>query len=101
MDRRGVFQIVDSHADGVRAHFQWISDAAFAESLQVVRTSDNTTWEGARAVEQIMAELRGWRALNWLFVLPFARAIADRLYRWFARNRGNFGCGAHCDSRTR
>ena len=27
------------------------------------------------------------------------RVIADRFYRWFARNRYRLGCGAHCQSR--
>ena len=27
------------------------------------------------------------------------RTIADRFYKWFARNRYKLGCGAHCQSR--
>jgi predicted DCC family thiol-disulfide oxidoreductase YuxK len=27
------------------------------------------------------------------------RALADRFYRWFARNRYRLGCGSHCQSR--
>ncbi|MDQ6738751.1 MAG: DCC1-like thiol-disulfide oxidoreductase family protein [Gemmatimonadota bacterium] len=101
MDRRGVFEIVASQSAGVAARFPWISDAAFAESLQVVRNADNKTWQGAGAVEEIIGELRGGRALSWVFAFPFARALADGFYRWFARNRTNFGCRSHCDVRTR
>jgi predicted DCC family thiol-disulfide oxidoreductase YuxK len=27
------------------------------------------------------------------------RTIADRFYRWFAKNRYRMGCGEHCQSR--
>ena len=28
-----------------------------------------------------------------------ARPLAERFYRWFARNRYKFGCGEHCQFR--
>jgi predicted DCC family thiol-disulfide oxidoreductase YuxK len=31
-----------------------------------------------------------------VFAIPFARTLADRFYRWFARNRYRLGCGEHC-----
>ena len=96
MDRRGEFEIVASQVPGVRERFPWISGADLDTSLQLVRSSDNETWARSRAVEEILGNLRGARHVAWLFELPFARAIADRFYRWFASNRGRLGCGKHC-----
>ena len=100
LDKERAFELVASQTAEVRDRFSWISDAAFGESLQLVRVSDGTTWEGASAVEEIIGELRGGRALSWMFALPFARTLAERLYRWFARNREGPGCRSQCDVRN-
>ena len=39
-----------------------------------------------------------WRELPQ--VPGFARPLADRFYKWFARNRYKLGCGDHCQLRT-
>jgi predicted DCC family thiol-disulfide oxidoreductase YuxK len=96
VDRHGVFEIVPSQRDDVRARFPWIPPRAYAEALQVIRDSDGTTWQGAAAVEQIVSELRAGWLLSWIFAIPFARAAAERFYRWFATHRNQFGCGDHC-----
>lgn len=95
-DTSGVFEIVPSQLTGVHDRFPWIAPEAYAESLQVVRNSDNRTWQGAAAVEQIVSELRAGWFLSWLFAIPFGRPIADRLYRWIADHRHELGCGDHC-----
>jgi len=38
----------------------------------------------------------GWFA--WVFGIPFVRTLADRFYKWFARNRYKMGCSEHCQS---
>jgi predicted DCC family thiol-disulfide oxidoreductase YuxK len=96
LDTHGVLEIVPSQAAGVRERFPWISANAYDESLQVVRTSDNRTWEGAAAVEEVVRTLRAGWVVSWLFRIPFARRIAERGYRWFADHRGELGCGDHC-----
>ncbi len=98
MDTRGAFEIVASQAAGVRDRFPWILPEAYDASLQLVRKSDDKTWEGARAIEQIVGELRAGWLFAWMFDIPFARSLADRFYQWFARNRGQLGCGSHCSS---
>lgn len=97
-DRNGSLEIVASQAPGVMARFPWIEPAWFAESLQLVAV-DGTTWSGAGAVERILTVLPRGRWIAWIFHVPFVRTIADRLYRWFARNRYRLGCGAHCNLR--
>jgi len=94
-DRDGVLEVVPSQADGVPARFPWISAQAYADSLQVVE-ADGTTWQGARAVERVMDALPRGLFLSWLFRIPLVRPLAERFYRWFARNRYRLGCGDHC-----
>lgn len=97
-DHAHQLEVVSSQQPGVAARFPWIPARAYGDALQMI-AADGTTWQGAEAIEQILSVLPrgGWIA--WVFRIPFARAIADRFYRWFARNRYRLGCGAHCQSR--
>ena len=97
-DRTNELEIVSSQQPGVMARFPWIPPRAYVEALQLI-AADGTTWQGATAIEQLLNVLPrgGWIA--WVFKIPYVRTIADRFYRWFARNRYKLGCGAHCQSR--
>lgn len=97
-DRTHRLEVVPSQAPGVTARYPWIPAHAYAEALQMV-ARDGTTWSGAAAIEKILDVLPKGRLISWLFRLPFARTLADRFYRWFARNRYRLGCGDHCMTR--
>ena len=97
-DRYHRLEVVPSQQPGVTARFPWIPARAYADALQLI-AADGTTWQGAVAIEKLLDELPKGRLFSWLFKIPFARAIADRFYKWFARNRYKLGCGAHCQSR--
>ena len=97
-DARATFEVVSSQAPGVQARFPWIPPGAYRESLQLVDRSGRT-WQGAAAVERILDQLPRGRWIAWVFALPFARPLAERFYRWFARNRYRMGCGDHCQYR--
>ncbi|MGI8548318.1 MAG: thiol-disulfide oxidoreductase DCC family protein, partial [Gemmatimonadaceae bacterium] len=100
-DRQGVLEVVPSQAPGVHGRFPWIPLRAYAESVQVVRNTDGKTWQGAAAIEAIINAMpKGW-LIGWIFKIPFIRPTAERFYRWFARNRYQLGCGAHCEYRPR
>ena len=92
---RGMLEIVPYQAPGVQARFSWIPARAFEESLQLVRI-DGQTWQGAAAIEQVLTVLPRGRLIAWVFRLPLVRPIAERLYRWLARNRYRLGCADHC-----
>lgn len=98
-DQNHQLEIVPSQASGVCERFPWIPQRAYAASIQVVRTSDGKTWQAAAALEELLKVLPRGRPISWLFKVPFARPLADRFYRWFARNRSHFGCGDHCQVR--
>jgi len=94
-DRDKRLDIVSSAEPQVADRFPWIPQAAYAESLQVIRTADNRTWQGAAAVEQLLDVLPKGRFISWIFSIPFARPLAEKLYRAFARNRYKLGCKLH------
>jgi len=95
-DRNRELEIIPSQAPGVQARFPWIPPRAYLESVQVIRTRDGKTWQAAAALEELLEVLPKGRLLSWLFKIPFVRPLADRFYRWFARNRYRMGCGEHC-----
>lgn len=94
-DARSEIEITPSQAPGIQARFPWISEQRYAESMQLIG-ADRRTWQGAAAVEQLLTILPRGRWIAWIFRVPFVRALADRVYRWVARNRYRLGCGEHC-----
>ena len=98
-DRSREFEVVSSQTPGVQARFPWIPPRAYIEALQVVGPGGRT-WQGAAAIEQLLDVLPKGKLLSWAFSLPFMRTLADKFYRWFARNRYHLGCGDHCQSRS-
>ncbi len=98
-DANHELEIITSQAPGVNARFPWIPRRAYMESVQVIRTSDGKTWQAAGALEELLKVLPKGRLISWLFRIPFVRPLADRFYRWFARNRYRLGCGEHCSVR--
>jgi predicted DCC family thiol-disulfide oxidoreductase YuxK len=97
-DREKLLEVVPSQQPGVLARFPWIPARAYAEALQLI-AANGTTWQGAAAIEKLLDVLPKGRLISWIFKIPFARRLADRFYRWFARNRYRLGCGEHCQSR--
>lgn len=98
-DRHHVLEVVPSQASGVMARFPWIPAHAYVEALQLIGPGGQT-WSGAAAIEQLLEILPKGKLISWVFKLPFARPLADRFYKWFARNRYKLGCGEHCQLRT-
>lgn len=97
-DTRRDIEVVPSQAAGVMARFPWIPARAYGEAIQLVGPG-GATWQGAEAIEQLLGILPRGNWIGWVFRIPFVRALADRLYRWVARNRYRLGCGEHCQSR--
>lgn len=94
-DRQAQIDCIPSQNPCVRARFPWIPPEAYADAVQLIGPNGRTT-QGAPAIEDLLGILpRGWM-LAWIFKLPLVGRLADRLYRWFARNRYRFGCGDHC-----
>lgn len=97
-DRNHQLEVVSSQTPGVMGRFPWIPARAYAEALQLIGAGGRT-WQGAAAIEQLLNILPKGKLIAWLFSVPLVRALADRFYKWFARNRYKLGCGEHCQSR--
>jgi predicted DCC family thiol-disulfide oxidoreductase YuxK len=97
-DRKQEIEVLPFQQPGVMARFPWIPARAYVEAVQLIGPGGRT-WSGAAATEQLLNVLPKGRLISWVFKLPFMRRIADRFYRWFARNRYHFGCGDHCQTR--
>ena len=94
-DRNRELEIVPSEAPGVSARVPWIPPRAYREALQLIGP-DGRTWQGSAAIEQLLNVLPKGKLISWIFRIPYGRRVADRWYRWFARNRYRFGCGPYC-----
>ena len=55
---------------------------------------DGEVRRGAEAARRITRLVGRPRLLAWLFALPGAMFVAERLYRWVAKRRHRFGCGS-------
>jgi predicted DCC family thiol-disulfide oxidoreductase YuxK len=98
-DRKGVLEILPSQNSCVRSRFPWIPERAYLESVQLIGPGGRT-WQGAAAIEQVIDLMPKGKLITWVFSIPFVRPLAERFYRWFARNRYKMGCGAHCQLRA-
>lgn len=96
-DRRQQLEIIPSQTPALEERFPWIDERAYRESLQLIRRADSRTWQGAAAIEELLDVLPRGRFISWIFSIPLVRPLADKVYRWFARNRYHLGCGDHCD----
>jgi len=95
-DRNGDIEILPAQTPGLGARFPWIPARAYLESVQVIETRSGRTWQGAAALERILDILPKGKLVTWVFSIPFVRPLAEKFYRWFARNRYQLGCGEHC-----
>jgi predicted DCC family thiol-disulfide oxidoreductase YuxK len=91
-------EMVPFQNTSVLSRFPWIPPEEYAKAMQLVGPGGRT-WQGAQAIEQLLRVLPHGCLFGWVFRVPLAGRIIDRLYRWFARNRYKFGCGEHCSSR--
>jgi predicted DCC family thiol-disulfide oxidoreductase YuxK len=98
-DRDGMLEILPSQNSCVRSRFPWIPDRAYLESVQLIGPGGRT-WQGAAAIEHIIDLMPKGKLLTWVFSIPFVRPLAEKFYRWFARNRYKMGCGTHCQLRA-
>jgi predicted DCC family thiol-disulfide oxidoreductase YuxK len=98
-DRDHELEILPSQTPGLHARFPWIPARAYTESVQVIETTSGRTWQGAAAIERILDILPRGTLISWIFSIPFVRPVAEKIYRWFARNRYHLGCGEHCQLR--
>ena len=89
-------EILPSQWPGLAQRFPQIAASDYLQSVQLVRVADGERWQGAAAIEQLIDVLPRGAWVSRVFSIPFVRPLAERFYRWFARNRDRLGCGEHC-----
>ena len=94
-DREERIEVVPYQDPTVPERFSEVPRHDMERAMQLVAL-DGARWEGARALEEILAILPRWRVAAPLFRIPGVRRVADRIYRWVATNRRHLGCGEHC-----
>ncbi len=94
-DREERIELVPYQDPTVPERFPEIPRDDMERAMQLV-ARDGARWEGARALEEILAILPGWRVAAPLFRIPGVRRVAGWIYRWVATNRRHLGCGEHC-----
>ena len=94
-DSNGVFEYLPLQDPSIPDRFPDLTSDALEREMHVIGP-EGRVWAGAEAVERIVALLPLGRWISWIFALPLARPIADRVYRWVAANRSRMGCGEHC-----
>jgi predicted DCC family thiol-disulfide oxidoreductase YuxK len=94
-DRRGALEYLPAQSPEVGDRFSWLQEEALLESLHLVDPRGGA-FTGARAVEELVRILPGWRWGGWVFRLPLVRPLVDRGYRWVAARRIRSGCADHC-----
>jgi len=94
-DTTHMIEVVPSQTSGVMARFPWIPASAYSEAIQLIGPGGETS-QGSAAIERLLTVLPRGRWIAWVFRIPFVRTLADRVYRWVARNRYRLGCGEHC-----
>lgn len=94
-DRAGTIECLVYQDESVRCRFPDLAPVDLARELHLVEPDGRVT-RGAAAIERLLQLLPHGGALAWVFRLPFAGALAERVYAAVARNRHRLGCGDHC-----
>lgn len=95
LDRAHRVDAVPYQDPEARQRFAWIPTSDLERAMHLV-SPPGEVWAGAPAVERLLTLLPGGPFWSALFRIPLVRTLADRVYRWIARNRYRLGCGAHC-----
>lgn len=94
-DREGRIEMLPLQDPSVASRFPMLDPDELMEAMHLIEPSGQIT-AGAEAAERLLRILPLGGLLGVLFHLPFARPIADRVYRRIAASRSRGGCGEHC-----
>jgi predicted DCC family thiol-disulfide oxidoreductase YuxK len=84
----GRVQAVPNQAPGVLDRFGLTR--AEADRTAWLVAADGKRFEGAAAINRVLAEVPGWRSMAALYGVKPVAAVEDAAYRWFAKNRSRF-----------
>lgn len=89
LDRNGRIEAVPLQTADLSGY--GVTRQAAEDAMHLVSPQDEV-WSGAAAAREVLKRLPWLSPLAWLFYLPGAMLVAERIYRWIARRRHRFGC---------
>jgi len=89
--RRGAFEFLPCQSGERRARFPWLEESRCMEAIHLV-LPDGRVLAADAAIPEILRQLRGWRWLAALIMLPGASRLAPPTYAWVARHRYRISC---------
>jgi predicted DCC family thiol-disulfide oxidoreductase YuxK len=95
-DSEGALEVVSLHEPHVRARFPGIRLQDVLAEMHFVRP-DGTMAKGHEAVREVLRVIPRYRWLSLFWMLPGFQFVADKAYKWVARNRYRWNRKVHCD----
>ncbi|HSG82119.1 MAG TPA: DUF393 domain-containing protein [Gemmatimonadota bacterium] len=90
-DTRGRIRAIPFQSANLESYA--VTRRAAEEAMHLV-SPDGAVWRGAEAARETLELLPRFEALAWLFRIPGAMFVAERVYQWIARRRHRFGCSS-------
>ncbi len=97
LDHEGRLEVVSLHEPAVRARFPGLTLEAVLQEMHFVRP-DGSMEKGHAAFREILGTLPQTRWLALLWKLPGFSFVADKSYKWVARNRYRFNKKTTCEN---
>lgn len=95
-DIEGALEVVSLHEPEVAARFPNIKQRDVLAEMHFVRP-DGSIAKGHEAVREVLLVIPSYRWLSLFWMLPGFQFVADRAYKWVAKNRYRWNRKVHCD----
>ena len=95
-DAEARLEVLSLHEPEVAARFPSIRREDVLAEMHFVRP-DGSIAKGHEAVREVLKVIPRYRWLALFWDLPGFQFVADRVYKWVARNRYRFNRQVHCD----
>jgi predicted DCC family thiol-disulfide oxidoreductase YuxK len=95
-DEEHRLEVLSLHDPETAARFPTIERAAVLAEMHFVRP-DGTIARGHDAVREVLRVIPRYRWLSLFWNLPGFSFVADRAYKWVARNRYRWNTGVVCE----
>ena len=95
-DEEGALEVLSLHEPEVAARFPGVRREDVLQEMHFVRP-DGTIAKGHAAVREVLKAIPRYRWLALFWSLPGFQFVADKAYKWVAKNRYLFNKKVTCD----
>ena len=96
-DSEGALEVVSLHEPAVRARFPDIPLKDVLAEMHFVKP-DGSIAKGHDAIREVLRVIPRYRWLSLFWMLPGFQFVADKAYKWVARNRYRWNRKVHCEN---